>query len=77
MQEYREIETLFRKATEYWLIGMIHRYFELMAYDIEQRFKSFASRSPHLFGLVSHKDLASYLRIDQTNFSKLFNKIKM
>lgn len=77
MEEHREIETLFRKATELFLIGLVQRHFELMAFDIEQRFKSFAQRSPHLFSVVSHKDLASYLRIDSTNFSKLFNSIKI
>ncbi len=77
MQEHRDIETLFRKATEGILIGMVQRHYELMAFDIHQRFTSFAQRSPHLFNLVSHKDLASYLRIDSTNFSKLFNTIKI
>ena len=77
MQEHREIETLFRKATELVLIGMVQRHYELMAFDIKQRFQSFAHRSPHLFSLVAHKDLASYLRIESTNFSKLVNTIKI
>ena len=77
MQEYREIETLFRKATELLLVGMLQRHYELMALDIHERFKSFAQRSPHLFHLVTHKDLASYLRIDSSNFSKLYNSIKI
>ena len=75
MQEHQEIETLFRQATELLLIGIVQRHYELMAFDINQRFKSFAQRSPHLFSLAAHKDLASYLRIDSTNFSKLFNTI--
>jgi CRP-like cAMP-binding protein len=77
MKEYREIETLFRKATELVLIGMVQRHYELMALNINERFTSFARRSPHLFSLVAHKDIASYLRIDSTNFSKLFNTIKI
>lgn len=77
MCDHREIETLFRKATELFLIGMVQRHYELMAFDIQDRFKIFAQRSPQLFSLVSHKDLASYLRIDSTNFSKLFNTIKI
>ena len=77
MHAHREIETLFRKATELLLIGMVQRHYELMAFDIHQRFTSFAQRSPHLFSLVAHKDLASYLRIDSTNFSKLYNTIKI
>lgn len=77
MKQHREIETLFRKATEFFLMGVIQRHHELMAYDIETRFKSFMNRSPHLLHMVSQKDLASYLRIDPTNFSKLMNNVRI
>ena len=77
MEEHREIETLFRKATELFLTGVIQRQYELMAYDMETRFKTFVERSPHLLNMISQKDLASYLRIDPTNFSKLFNTIQI
>lgn len=73
MQQFREIETLFRKATEYLLMGVIQRQHELMAFDIETRFKVFVKRSPHLLQMISQKDIASYLRMDSTNFSKLIN----
>jgi len=77
MQQHREIETLFRKATEFFLVGVLQRQHELMAYDIETRFKTFVKRSPHLLQMVSQKDLASYLRMDSTNFSKLINSIQI
>ena len=77
MKEHREIETLFRKATEYLLIGLVQRHYELMAFDIESRFKAFFRRSPHLLSMITQKDLASYLRIDQTNLSRLLNTIKI
>ena len=77
MEEHREIETLFRKATEVFLIGMLERYYQLMAYDIETRFRAFMKRSPHLLDMVAQKDLASYLRIDATNFSKLMNSVRL
>lgn len=77
MAEHRAIETLFRKATEFFLVGMLERYYELMAFDIETRFKTFVKRSPHLLTMVAQKDLASYLRIDSTNFSKLINSIRI
>jgi len=77
MEEHREIETLFRKAMELFLIGMLERYYQLMAYDIESRFKAFMKRSPHLLDMVPQKDLASYLRIDATNFSKLMNSVRL
>lgn len=77
MEEYREIETMFRKATEFVLIGLFQRYYELMAHDIETRFKTFAQRSPHLINSLSQMDIASYLRIDHTNLSKLFNTVRI
>ena len=77
MQEFREIETLFRKATELFLVGVLQRQHELMALGMEERFKVFVQRSPHLLQMVSQKDLASYLRMDSTNFSKLINRIKI
>lgn len=77
MREHREIETLFRKATEIVLTGMVQRYYELMAHDIETRFRLFAKRSPHLFHMISQKDIASYLRIDATNFSKLISSVRI
>lgn len=77
MKEHREIETLFRKATEFFLAGVIERHHELMAFDIESRFKNFVRRSPHLLNMIPQKDLASYLRIDPTNFSKMMNSIKI
>lgn len=77
MAQHRPIETLFRKATEGFLVGMMHRYHELMAYDIETRFRTFVARSPHLLNMVSQKDLASYLRIDATNLSKLLSSVRI
>lgn len=77
MRRFRPIETLFRKGTEKLLIGVLERHYELLAYDIETRFRSFTARSPHLLTMVPHKDLASYLRIDPTNFSKLLGRIKL
>lgn len=77
MLKHRSIETLFRKATEFLLIDTLNRYYELMACDIETRFINFTTRSPHLLQMVSQKDIASYLRIDPTNFSKLLGTVKI
>ncbi|MEX0966041.1 MAG: cyclic nucleotide-binding domain-containing protein [Bacteroidia bacterium] len=75
MARYRPKETLFRIATEMVLIGLIQRHHELMAFDIETRFKTMMQRSPHLLNMIPHKDLASYLRINPTNFSKLLSSV--
>lgn len=77
MGKHRDIETLFRITTEQFLVGVIQRHYELMAFDIETRFRVFSKRSAHLFTMIAQKDLASYLRIDSTNFSKLMNKIQI
>ena len=77
LEKYREIETLSRKATELILIGMIDRHYELLAYSIEDRFKAFCERSAHLINKIPHKDIASYLRINPTNFSKLLAKVSI
>lgn len=71
----QQIERFFRIMTETVLSGMIQRHIELHSLTIEERFKLFCKRSPHLLQLVPHKYIASYLGIDPTNFSKLFNTI--
>lgn len=71
-----QIERLFRRMTEAVLAGMINRHIELHSLTIEERYKTFCQRSPHLLQLVPHKYIASYLGIDPTNFSKLFNNVK-
>lgn len=75
MEEHRQIDTLFRKAAEAFLVGLLQRHYELMALTIEERFKVFAKRSPHLLNMVAQKDLASYLRIEASNFSKLLGRV--
>lgn len=75
--ESRELERLFRKMTEAILAGVIARHLELQTLTIEERFRSFMQRSPHLLQLVPHKLIASYLDISTTNFSKLYNSVKI
>lgn len=77
LQQHKELETLFRKIAERFLDGVIQRQHELMALNMEERFSVFVKRSPHMLHLVSQKDIASYLRIDPTNFSKMINRIQI
>lgn len=77
MLEHREIETLFRKLTEFFLKGVIQRQHEVMALSMEERFRIFVGRSSHLLQIIPQKDIASYLNISPTNFSKLINKIRI
>lgn len=72
----QQLERLFRRMTEFILAGMINRHIELHSLTIEERYKIFCQRSPHLLQLVPHKYIASYLGMDPSNFSKLFNSVK-
>ena len=71
LEENPEIERLFRKALELTVVGLSNRQFELIAFDMETRFKNFMERSSYLLNIIPHKDIASYLNMDATNFSKL------
>ena len=73
----QSIERFFRKATEWLLAGTIARQVELLSLSMEDRFRAFTKRSPHLLQMVPHKYIASYLDMDPTNFSNLFNSLKI
>lgn len=76
-EKSQNIERLFRKIAEHLLAGILTRYIELHSMTIEEQFKIFTKRSPQLLHLVPHKYIASYLGINPTNFSKLFNSVKI
>jgi CRP-like cAMP-binding protein len=73
----RNIETFFRRANEGLLAATIDRHLEFHTLTMEERYRTFCQRSAHLLQIVPHKYIASYLGIDATNFSKLFNTIKI
>jgi CRP-like cAMP-binding protein len=77
IKENREIETLFRKITEHFLIIVVKKLQQLMTFNTETRFKNFMKSDSHLINMIPQKDIASYLRIDSTNFSKLINTVKI
>lgn len=71
------LERFFRQATEQVLAGLIQRHIEWQTLDMEARYLLFCRRSGHLLQMVPHKYIASYLGIDPTNFSKLYNRVKI
>lgn len=77
MKNDAQIAHLFGKVLVNELNGLVTRYYELMSLSMEERFKRFFSRNAHLLNEVSQKDLASFLNMDPTNFSKLVNSRKI
>ncbi|MCB2409755.1 Crp/Fnr family transcriptional regulator [Hymenobacter lucidus] len=73
----QQLERLFRKMVEAKFVGLAARHKEFHSCSIEERFVRFTQRSAPLFQLVPHKYIASYLHIDPTNFSKLYNSIRI
>lgn len=74
---HRSVERLFRKITEVMLIAAAHGRYRQVSTSSKERFQLFAQQSAHLFQLVPHKLIASYLGIHPTNFSKLYNSIRI
>ena len=72
-----QIEKLLRKSHEQVLAGLVVRYHQMLAYPMKERFNTFVKRSAHLLNVIPHKDIASYLGMDPTNFSKLYNSTKL
>ena len=69
-----DIERAYRLLTEKILSLLVKRLLNQRISGIEQRFFQVMHKRPELFKLVPHKYIASYIDIDPTNFSKLFNQ---
>ncbi len=77
IEKHPVFETMLRKKLINTLGGLVNRYHRLLAYPMEERFKNLLKNSPQLINLIPQKDIANYLKIDPTNFSKLINSIKI
>jgi CRP-like cAMP-binding protein len=77
INNHHEFETLLRKTLIGTLNGVVNRYHRLLTMSIEDRFVDFMRSSPQLINFISHKEIANYLKIDPTNFSKLLNSVKV
>jgi len=72
----QRLERLFRRMMEAVFKGFLDRFIEMRSTTIEERFRPFCQRCPHLLQIFPHKHIAAYLGIDPTNFSKLFNTVQ-
>lgn len=77
VNNHHEFETLLRKTLLSTLSGIVNRYHRLLTLTIEERFIDFMHSSPQLINQINHKEIANYLKIDATNFSKLLNTVKI
>ena len=77
VEKNHEMETLLRKTLVGTLGGLVNRYHRIIALSMEERFRDFMKTSPRLLNEIPHKDIANYLRMDPTNFSKLLNNVRI
>ncbi|MFN8336365.1 MAG: cyclic nucleotide-binding domain-containing protein [Cyclobacteriaceae bacterium] len=77
VDNHHEFETLLRKTLLGTLNGIVNRYHRLLTLTIEERFLDFMRSSPALINQINHKEIANYLKIDPSNFSKLLNTVKI
>lgn len=77
VETHHEFETLLRKTVISTLNGVVNRYHRLLSLTIEEKFLDLMKNSPQLINQIAHKEIANYLNIDPTNFSKLLNTIKI
>ena len=71
-----QIERAYRLLLESVLSAVIRKELNQGIMTIQQRFNKIIEKRPELFSLVPHKYIASYINIDPTNFSKLYNRIQ-
>lgn len=77
VERHHEFETLLRKTLIGTLGGVVNRYHRILTLSIEERFRDFMKNSPQLINQIPHKEIANYLKMDPTNFSKLLNTVKI
>ena len=67
-------ERAYRILLETILASTVKRILNQHILTIQERFDKLIADRPELFKIVAHKYIASYLNIDPTNFSKMYNK---
>jgi len=77
VEKHHAFETLLRKTLIGTLNGIVNRYHRMLTLSMEERYRDFMKESAALVNQIAHKDIANYLRIDPTNFSKLLNSVKI
>lgn len=73
--QYNELETAWRKLTEEALLGRMDREVEMLTFTPAERFERLFKRSPHIFQLIPHKYIASYLRMSPETFSRVKKRV--
>lgn len=75
VDKHQEIHDFLVKALMGLVNNITERFMKQTSFTIEEKFKDFMKESGHLINAIPHKDIANYLSINPTNFSKLLNSV--
>jgi len=73
--KHKEIQDFLVKSLMGLVNNITERFIKQTSFSIEEKYKDFMHNNAHLLHSVPHKDIASYLGMNPTNFSKLFNNV--
>lgn len=74
---YPELNKWMRIMLTHTLSGVLVRNKELSMFTAAEKLSALFKRSPHLFNLIPHKYIASYIGVEKTTLSKMMNNIKL
>ncbi len=72
-----QLDKWMRIMLAHTLSGVLVRNKELSMFSAAEKLSSLFARSPHLFNLIPHKYIASYIGVEKTTLSKMMNNIKL
>ncbi len=74
--KYPSVEKWLRVMLSHALAGALERQKELTVYSAADKLAALFQRSAHIFNLIPHKYLASYIGVEPATFSKLYTKLR-
>jgi CRP-like cAMP-binding protein len=75
VDKYPVMEKWLRTMLTLVISGLLQRQKELNIYSAADKLNILFKRSPHIFNLVPHKYIASYIGVDPATFSKMMAKM--
>ena len=70
LEQYPRLESTWRQMMEEALLGRIEREIDLLTVSPRERIQRLLNRSQHIFQLIPHKYIASYLRMTPETLSR-------
>lgn len=71
IEQHPTLQKMWHTMTEQALLGRIEREIDLITPAPKARYERLMSRSPHVFQLIPHKYIASYLRMTPETLSRM------